>query len=76
MTRVTDFRAKDATCYTLDEFMTKYALDARVAEDLHSRFGPSKIELDVLMQAMHKRRNSAETAPSKPTTRTRKPRHC
>ncbi|MDK4700956.1 hypothetical protein PH562_01815 [Rhizobium sp. CNPSo 4062] len=37
--------------YTLTDFQKKYALDDRIAEDLFIRFGPSSIELDLLMAA-------------------------
>ncbi len=37
--------------YSLAEFRKKYRLDERMAEDLFVRFGPSSIELDLLMAA-------------------------
>lgn len=37
--------------YSLTEFQTKYGLDDVVAENLFVRFGPSAIELDLLMRA-------------------------
>jgi hypothetical protein len=37
--------------YSLMEFKSKYGLDASTAEDLFVRFGPSSIELDLLMSA-------------------------
>ena len=37
--------------YTLAEFRRKYNLDECVAQDLFVRFGPSSIELDLLMAA-------------------------
>ena len=37
--------------YTIDEFRSKYRLDAGTAEDLFVRFGPSSVELDLLMAA-------------------------
>ncbi|ASW10966.1 MULTISPECIES: hypothetical protein [unclassified Rhizobium] len=37
--------------YTLTDFQKKYNLDDRSAEDLFIRFGPSSIELDLLMAA-------------------------
>lgn len=37
--------------YTLAEFQEKYALGDSLAEDLFVRFGPSSIELDLLMAA-------------------------
>lgn len=40
--------------YSLEEFQKKYHLDTRTAEDLFSRFGPSSIELDLLMSAKRK----------------------
>ncbi|MFJ6325132.1 MULTISPECIES: hypothetical protein [unclassified Rhizobium] len=37
--------------YSLADFRKKYRLDERMAEDLFVRFGPSSIELDLLMAA-------------------------
>jgi hypothetical protein len=37
--------------YTVQEFRSKYSLDAKTAEDLFARFGPSSVELDLLMAA-------------------------
>ncbi|TXI02948.1 MAG: hypothetical protein E6Q76_14730 [Rhizobium sp.] len=37
--------------YSLQEFRDKYRLDDSTAEDLFVRFGPSSIELDLLMAA-------------------------
>ncbi|NTJ66562.1 hypothetical protein G6M50_15140 [Agrobacterium rhizogenes] len=37
--------------YSLAEFQKKYRLDDRMAEDLFIRFGPSSVELDLLMAA-------------------------
>lgn len=37
--------------YTVDDFRAKYGLDRQVAEDLYKRFGPSSVELDLLMAA-------------------------
>ncbi|MFJ6322213.1 MULTISPECIES: hypothetical protein [unclassified Rhizobium] len=37
--------------YSLADFQKKYGLDERMAEDLLVRFGPSSIELDLLMAA-------------------------
>ncbi len=37
--------------YTLADFKEKYGLDCSTAEDLFIRFGPSSIELDLLMSA-------------------------
>jgi hypothetical protein len=37
--------------YSLNEFAEKYGLEDDQAEDLFSRFGPSSIELDLLMAA-------------------------
>jgi hypothetical protein len=37
--------------YSLAEFQKKYRLDGDKAEDLFVRFGPSAIELDLLMNA-------------------------
>ncbi|NEI73197.1 hypothetical protein GR212_26930 [Rhizobium lusitanum] len=37
--------------YSLAEFQKKYSLDDGVAENLFVRFGPSAIELDLLMRA-------------------------
>ncbi|EJZ19580.1 hypothetical protein NE852_15320 [Rhizobium sp. Pop5] len=43
--------------YSLDEFASKYGLRSDQAESLYTRFGPSSIELDLLMAA--KRRQPA-----------------
>jgi hypothetical protein len=40
--------------YSLEEFQQKYRLDTPTAENLFSRFGPSSIELDLLMSAKRK----------------------
>lgn len=37
--------------YSLHEFATKYGLQNEQAESLFSRFGPSSVELDLLMAA-------------------------
>jgi hypothetical protein len=37
--------------YTLEEFRQKYDLPPSQAEDLFHRFGPSSVELDILMAA-------------------------
>lgn len=37
--------------YSLAEFQRKFRLDDRMAEDLFFRFGPSSVELDLLMAA-------------------------
>ncbi|PDT13830.1 hypothetical protein CO670_26165 [Rhizobium sp. J15] len=37
--------------YSLDEFASKYGLQSEQAESLFTRFGPSSIELDLLMAA-------------------------
>lgn len=37
--------------YTLADFQQKYGLDNKMAEDLFRRFGPSSVELDLLMAA-------------------------
>jgi hypothetical protein len=37
--------------YSLEQFAEKYDLDDQRAEDLFFRFGPSSIELDLLMKA-------------------------
>ncbi|NTH49273.1 hypothetical protein G6K98_32075 [Agrobacterium rhizogenes] len=37
--------------YSLTDFRQKYGLDETTAEDLFVRFGPSSIELDLLMAA-------------------------
>jgi hypothetical protein len=39
------------TAYCLADFQKKYGLDEATAEDLFVRFGPSSIELDLLMAA-------------------------
>lgn len=42
--------------YSLEQFTEKYDLDDARAEDLFYRFGPSSIELDILMAALSARR--------------------
>jgi hypothetical protein len=42
--------------YSLDEFATRYELDDKQAEELFFRFGPSSIDLDLLMAAKAARR--------------------
>jgi hypothetical protein len=37
--------------YTLEEFAAKYGLDEDRAKALFYRFGPSSVDLDLLMQA-------------------------
>ena len=37
--------------YSLNEFASKYGLKNEQAENLFSRFGPSSVELDLLMAA-------------------------
>jgi len=37
--------------YSLNEFASKYGLQNEQAESLFSRFGPSSVELDLLMAA-------------------------
>ncbi|MDM9624561.1 hypothetical protein QTL95_01545 [Rhizobium sp. S152] len=37
--------------YSIEEFQAKYGLDYDVAENLFERFGPSSVELDLLMAA-------------------------
>jgi hypothetical protein len=37
--------------YSLEEFQRKYDLAPDTAEDLFQRFGPSSVELDLLMAA-------------------------
>ena len=37
--------------YSLQEFATKYGLKKEQAESLFTRFGPSSVELDLLMAA-------------------------
>ena len=44
-------RATRGNPYSLKEFTAKYRLDPAEAEDLYNRFGPSSIELDLLMAA-------------------------
>ncbi|WP_071831359.1 MULTISPECIES: hypothetical protein [Rhizobium/Agrobacterium group] len=45
---------------TLQEFQQRYSLGDEEALDLYTRFGPSEIELDLLMRAKGKRRESKE----------------
>jgi hypothetical protein len=44
-------RTMRGTAYTLEEFQNKYRLSPDIAEDLFFRFGPSSVELDILMAA-------------------------
>ncbi|KRB49264.1 hypothetical protein ASE04_19035 [Rhizobium sp. Root708] len=44
-------RALRGVAYSLAEFQEKYRLSRSTAEDLFFRFGPSAIELDILMSA-------------------------
>ncbi|MBD9448062.1 hypothetical protein [Rhizobium sp. RHZ01] len=44
-------RVLRGNAYTLEEFRSRYGLHPDVAEDLFYRFGPSSIELDILMAA-------------------------
>lgn len=41
--------------YSVEEFRAKYALDLHDAEDLLKRFGPSSVELDLLMAAKRRK---------------------
>ncbi|KRD31695.1 MULTISPECIES: hypothetical protein [unclassified Rhizobium] len=40
--------------YSIEQFRKRYGLSADEAKDLFSRFGPSRIELDLLMEAKGK----------------------
>jgi hypothetical protein len=42
--------------YSLEQFAKKYELTDEIAEDLFYRFGPSSVELDLLMTAKAERR--------------------
>lgn len=44
-------RRAGGEAYTLEAFAEKYGIDPVEATDLFTRFGPSKIELDLLMAA-------------------------
>jgi hypothetical protein len=44
-------RATRGRPYSLEEFTAKYRLDPDEGKDLYNRFGPSSIELDLLMAA-------------------------
>jgi hypothetical protein len=49
-----DFRKRQqirGAAYSLEQFAEKYDLDNERAENLFYRFGPSSIELDLLMEA-------------------------
>ncbi|MFK0335611.1 hypothetical protein [Rhizobium sp. 2MFCol3.1] len=48
-------RALRGKPYSLEEFRAKYALDQHDAEDLFQRFGPSSVELDLLMAAKRRK---------------------
>lgn len=41
--------------YKFEDFKVRYGLDASQARDLFERFGPSAIELDLLMAAKQRR---------------------
>lgn len=47
----TNSRRNRGEPYTLERFRQRYGLSANEARDLFQRFGPSAIELDLLMQA-------------------------
>ncbi|HTO32193.1 MAG TPA: hypothetical protein VL202_13585 [Pararhizobium sp.] len=47
-------RQKRGEPYSLEEFRRKYDLSEEEARTLHERFGPSSIELDLLMLAKGK----------------------
>jgi len=47
--------------YSLDEFASKYGLHGDQAESLFTRFGPSSIELDLLMAAKRRRHRFCRT---------------
>ena len=47
-------RQKRGEPYTLEQFQEKYGLSDEEAKTLHERFGPSSIELDLLMLAKGK----------------------
>ncbi len=47
-------RPKRGAPYSLEEFQQKHDLTPEVARDLFARFGPSAIELDLLMSAKRK----------------------
>jgi len=49
--------------YSLNEFASKYGLQNEQAESLFSRFGPSSVELDLLMAA--KRRSPVLELPNR-----------
>lgn len=47
---------RKGVAYSLDEFAAKYELNDEHAEDLFYRFGPSSIDLNLLMAAKNARR--------------------
>ncbi len=47
-------RSQRGAPYSLEEFQQKHDLTPEVAQDLFARFGPSAIELDLLMFAKRK----------------------
>ncbi|MGZ2455509.1 hypothetical protein ACVINH_000535 [Rhizobium anhuiense] len=51
MSRSAEAESCAAAPYSLDEFASKYGLLSDQAESLFTRFGPSSIELDLLMAA-------------------------
>ncbi|MEK1894212.1 MAG: hypothetical protein AAAB20_13190 [Rhizobium sp.] len=50
-------RALRGAAYSLVEFQQKYRLDPAIAEDLFNRFGPSAVDLDLLMAAKWRHRS-------------------
>ncbi|NEI72916.1 hypothetical protein GR212_25470 [Rhizobium lusitanum] len=52
--------------YSLAEFQKKYSLDDGMAEDLFIRFGPSAIELDLLMKAKRRAPSFSELTKDMP----------
>ncbi|MGR9257317.1 hypothetical protein [Rhizobium leguminosarum] len=53
--------------YSLDEFASKYGLKGEQAESLFARFGPSSIELDLLMAAKRRRPVRQDAGQHSPT---------
>ena len=51
--------------YELDEFRRRYNLDPKVARGLFKRFGPSSVELDLLMAAKLREAGADPVNPAK-----------
>lgn len=50
--------------YRFEDFKDRYALDVDQARDLFERFGPSVVELDLLMASKRRRASGSAAAPA------------